>query len=221
MARNSNFLADSLNKARSQQAAYVLLCVGFAVLLISRGPASLLRRDIVSIVSAAAATLSFMQFRTLSAKAGRLSAGASAEKAVAKSLASLRIKHVLHSVDLSAGGDADHIVVGETLAVVETKTGRGYVRADGSKLYAGSKTLPGSPVSQAKNQARAVRKKTGVWATAVVCVTNMDNEPFRHQDVIVCSMRDLPETLRQVGGAIPEDMVSKVLSSLGVPNLRT
>jgi len=220
VARNSNFLADSLNKARSQQAAYVLLCVGFAVLLISRGPASLLRRDIVSIVSAAAATLSFMQFRTLSAKAGRLSAGASAEKAVAESLASLRIKHVLHSVDLSAGGDADHIILGPVCAVIETKYAKGNVTSVPGGLAASGRKLPRDPVSQARRQAAALRRVSGVWSEAVVCMTGMTNKPFKDGDVIVCSLKDLPGVIDTLSRPLSGGDADRVASLLGVPNLR-
>ena len=201
---------------------YVLTLLGSILALfvfVRRGPTKLLDKDLLSIALTGVVVVGTLRLKVITRSFWRLEAGASSEVQVGRLLERSKLGVILHGLDLGVGGDADHIVVGETLAVIETKTGRGHVRADGSKLYAGSKALPGSPVSQAKNQARAVRKKTGMWATAVVCVTGMNNEPFRHQDVIVCSMRDLPKTLRQVGGAIPDDIVPRVLSSLGVPNL--
>lgn len=203
---------------------YVLTLVGAVTslyLFVRRGPARLLDKDLLSILLLGIVIAGVLRLKVITRSFWRLEAGASSEVQVGRLLERSKLGVVLHGMELGAGGDADHIVIGETVAVVETKTGRGHVRADGSKLYAGFKMLPGSPVSQAKNQARALRKKTGVWATAVVCVTHMENEPFRHQDVVVCSMRDLPDTLRQVGGAVPEEVISRVLSSLGVPNLRT
>lgn len=203
---------------------YVLTLVGAVVslyLFVRRGPARLLDKDLLSILFLGVVIAGTLRLKVITRSFWRLEAGASSEVQVGRLLERSKLGVVLHGMELGAGGDADHIVIGETVAVVETKTGRGHVRADGSKLYAGTKMLPGSPVSQAKNQARALRKKTGVWATAVVCVTRMENEPFRHQDVVVCSMRDLPDTLRQVGGAVPDEVISRVLSSLGVPNLRT
>jgi len=220
VVKKSNFVTDSLKKARSQQAAYVLLCVGFSILLLSRGPASLLRRDVVSIVSAAAATLSFMQFRTLSAKAGRLSAGASAEKAVAKCLSSQRIKHVLHSVDLSAGGDADHIILGPVCAVIETKYAKGNVASVQGGLTAAGRRLPRDPVAQARRQAAALRRVSGVWSEAVVCMTGMTNRPFKDGDVVVCSLKDLPGVIDSLSRPLSGNEADRVASLLGVPNLR-
>jgi hypothetical protein len=121
--------------------------------------------------------------------------GARSERLVARALLGTNPYVLAHGVLLGAGGDADHIVIGPGLVVVETKTGYGRVRIANGKMVAGRREMPGDPVRQAKRQATTLGKRAGHHARAVVCVVNMDNRPFVHNDVTVCSMADLPGVL--------------------------
>lgn len=124
--------------------------------------------------------------------------GAASERRVAKVLRSLNPVALLHSVDLRAGGDADHLVLGPWLVTVETKTGAGPVRYTDGKLYVGARQLRGDPLAQCRRQARAARKDVGSFCDAIVCVVDMENKPFTHNHVTVCSLRDLPGEIRKL-----------------------
>lgn len=139
---------------------------------------------------------------------GRIAAGARSEVRVAETLADdERLGWVVHEVQL-AGGDADHVVVGPGVTVVETKTGRGpgeFVR-DGTSVNVavGGKPLKaegGSVVSQARRQAGLVGDvlaevgHTDVDVRIVVCVTDMSNGPLTLGDVTVCSVEDLADVV--------------------------
>jgi hypothetical protein len=127
---------------------------------------------------------------------------------------------VLHSVDLSAGGDADHIVLGPMCAVVETKYAKGVVKPVKGGLTASGKRIPRDPVSQARRQAAALRRVSGVWTEAVVCVTGMTNKPFVEGGVTVCSLDDLPRIVASMPAVLQGSDVDRVCASIGVPNLK-
>lgn len=126
------------------------------------------------------------------------SVGATSERRVARELRSLQPVALLHSVDLRAGGDADHLLLGPWLVTVETKTGAGMVRYTDGKLYVGTRPLKGDPLAQCRRQARAARSEVGSFCDAIVCVVDMENRPFTQNHVTVCSLRDLPGVIRSL-----------------------
>lgn len=220
MPKKSTFVSDSLSRLRRQQFAYVVLCASSALLLVMRGPASLLSRDPLAILLAFVAVFCYMRLRSLSARVGRMAAGASAEKDVAKVLSRAGIRHVLHSVDLSAGGDADHVLLGPVCAVVETKYAKGEVKTVSGGLSASGRKLPRNPVSQVRRQAAALRKVSGVWTEAIVCVTGMTNKPFKENDVTICSLGDLYAVISSLPKTLSTPDADRVAARLDVPNLK-
>jgi len=132
--------------------------------------------------------------RRYAAGSARAVRGAQGEAAVA---AVLRQKAavVVHGAMLGAGGDADHVLLGPALAVVETKSAIGVVQADERRLSVAGRLVPGNPVAQARRQAAAVSAATGRWCEAVVCVTGMRNGPLRVGSTTVCSLADLSTVL--------------------------
>ncbi len=143
--------------------------------------------------------------RTFWGRAAAAAVGARSERRVASVLARLHQTAVLHSVDLKAGGDSDHLLLGPKLVSVETKTGAGKVSYDGGKLYVGSKALRGDPVAQCRRQALAARDLLGTYCDAVVCVVDMTNSPFQVSSVVVCSLNDLSSVIGRFQDRIRPD----------------
>lgn len=132
------------------------------------------------------------------------SVGAASERRVARELRALKPVALLHSVDLRAGGDADHLLLGPWVATVETKTGAGLVRYTDGKLYVGNRPLKGDPLAQCRRQARAARDEVGSFCDAIVCVVDMENRPFTQNHVTVCSLRDLPGVVRSLATRVSD-----------------
>ena len=128
----------------------------------------------------------------------RAAVGAAAERRVGALLERVGAAVVVHGALLGGGGDADHVVAGPCLAAVETKSGRGRLQVDGARVAVGGKVLPRDPVGQARRQAAAVRKLTGVWCAAIVCVADADGAPVESGGVTVCSATDLPAVLARL-----------------------
>jgi hypothetical protein len=124
--------------------------------------------------------------------------GMRSEKTVAAAILGAGPDVVVHGALLGAGGDCDHAVLGPVVAVVETKTGTGKVVVTKDGLRAGRRTLIGDPVAQARKQAAALGKKSGMWAEAVVCITEMTNDAFEVDGVVVCSPSELPMVLARM-----------------------
>jgi len=207
-----NYMAANPNQRAGQYADKLtndrlLKSLGFgaisavcALAVLYRGPLLIMSKDPVSLALFASAAV----FGSLSKKwmrsSKRAMRGADSERTVGKTLERAKLGHVIHGLDLGAGGDADHMLIGHVLAVVETKTGRGEVSYKDGSMSAGSRTIPGDPVRQAQRQAAAARRYTGQWANAIVCVPGMTNHPFRAGDgeTIVCSEKDLIAVLRSL-----------------------
>ena len=132
------------------------------------------------------------------------SVGATSERRVARELRALKPVALLHSVDLRAGGDADHLLLGPWVVTVETKTGTGPVRYTDGKLYVGNRPLKGDPLAQCRRQARAARDEVGSFCDAIVCVVDMENRPFTQNHVTVCSLRDLPGVIRSLSTRVSD-----------------
>lgn len=133
--------------------------------------------------------------RTRLVAASRASAGVRSEERVATVLARQPVGAVAHGFMLGAGGDCDHVVVGPALIAVETKTGHGTVTARDGAVFAGNHQLPRDPIAQVRRQATALHRLSGHHASAVLCVVDMANAPFRAGDVVVCSLADLPRVV--------------------------
>ena len=144
----------------------------------------------------------------------RYAIGAASERRVSRLLEASNVGYVLDSVDLGAGGDADHIVVGYGITVVETKTGTGVVRSDHAGMYVGDRKIKGDPVRQATRQAALVHDITGVWVEAVVCVVDMKNSPFADRGTTICSLADLPKVVSRNGKALDQVRVQHVVDAL-------
>jgi hypothetical protein len=128
----------------------------------------------------------------------KASIGARTERRVAKVIGHCGAGVVLNGALIGRGGDADHIVLGPPLAVIETKTGYGQVRVDQDRLLAGNRQIPGDPIAQVLRQARTLGQKANAYATPIVCVPDMTNAPFVTKRVTVCSLADLVNVLAAV-----------------------
>ena len=193
--RRSGGYAFHLSRvASAQRAALLLVALGGGAWAARLAPSA--RRDPVALLVVAAGIgtvlLGARRYHRISARA-RI--GGRSERRVEAVLRRLRPYGVANSLLLGAGGDADHVVVGPGLVVVETKTGRGAVHRVGTTLYAGRRAIPGDPISQALRQARAVSRIVGYPCDAVVCVVDATTPPFVARGATVCSLAHLPGVL--------------------------
>lgn len=117
--------------------------------------------------------------------------GVRSERRVVSRLARLGAHAVVNGAMLGAPGDADHVVIGPALVVVETKTGKGRARYGNGELHVGRRRVPGDPVAQVRRQASALARIAGRDPLAVVCVVDMTNGPLRVGDVAICALDDL------------------------------
>ena len=145
--------------------------------------------------------------------------GARSERRVARALRQLRPVALANSLLLGAGGDADHVVVGPWLCVVETKTGRGRVRWQGGHLVAGTRTIPGNPLAQARAQSTQVTRLTHEYCDAIVCVPDMTNPPFVQDGVTVCSLADLRRVVTALRPRLDSNDAARVFSHLQATDL--
>lgn len=136
--------------------------------------------------------------RTQVTRSEKAMVGMRSEVRVGKELSRCGASALVNGAMLGAGGDADHVVLGPVAVVVETKTGRGRVRMDGSSLVVGQRTLVGEPLEQARRQAKKLSGKLGVSVDAVVCVPDMEGPPKRLNGVTVCSLDDLVRTVQSM-----------------------
>lgn len=198
-----------------------LTSFGSSLLLLSRGVPALISLDPVAVLAATVAVIAALAAKQAWRSVSQAERGATSEVRVQRILERSRLGQVLSNVDLSAGGDADHIVVYGALVVVETKTGRGAVSYTPGALHAGGRKVPGDPVRQANRQAAAIRKATGHWTTAVVCVTDMSNAPFRHDETIICSASDLVSVLKALPPRLSPEQQADAVRALAPGSGRT
>lgn len=194
-------------QARLRAAALVLVATGAGLFGFTRSTA-LAAGGVAAMVPTfflAVAVALIAVARMYMGRAAAAAVGARSERRVASVLSRLRQTAVLHSVDLKAGGDADHLLLGPKLVSVETKTGGGKVSYDGGKLYVGAKALRGDPVAQCRRQALAARDLLGTYCDAVVCVVDMTNSPFQVSSVVVCSLNDLSSVVARFQDRIRPD----------------
>lgn len=187
--------ASHLVRQANLHAAAFGIGTGCALIVAALNLVATLRGELVGAmvvaVGLAFAALGRHQYSHWVIKARKAAVGARAERVVATALAGTGAAAVVHGALLGAGGDADHIVLGPWVVLVETKHGRGPVSVVGERLVVGGRKLPGDPVGQARRQAGALSHITGRTASAVVCVPGMEGPQFRHRGVTVCSAPDL------------------------------
>jgi hypothetical protein len=144
--------------------------------------------------------------------------GIRSEDRVARILARSGAAVVIHGANLATPGrergDVDHVVLGPVAATIETKTGRGVVRARGERVHVGRRLLPGRPLHQASVHARQLTRRIGVPATAVLCVVDMVGAPFNAGDVIVCSAADLAGVLGRLPRTIDPASASALAATI-------
>ena len=166
------------------------------------------------IVSGACAALAAMFYMDAS-RYGRLRAkaevGAVSELRVAEVINQCGAQTVLHGMLLGAGGDCDHVIAGNTLIALETKTGRGFVQYRDGHLIAGQRVLPGDPVAQARRQAAALGRIAHAHASAIVVVVDMTNDAFQAGDVLICSLRQLPSLIASAPRPTGPNELARVL----------
>jgi hypothetical protein len=193
LARNS-----ALSMAASSVAIIALIWSAFALHALSSPLSAHKGTLLICGIGIALAAITFHVSRIAHAKAA---IGANSEKRVAKVLSSLGANVLMNGTLIGAGGDADHILLGPPLIVIETKTGHGQVTYNdppNAKAYvtAGRRQIPGNPVSQVNRQAAALGRITHEYATAVVCIVDMENNPFTVGHTTICALRDLPRVLQ-------------------------
>lgn len=157
-----------------------------------------------AVIGVIAAVLMFLAARGSWLDVQRALVGARSEKRVAKALRRCGADVVVHGAVLGErSGDLDHAVIGPWLVAVETKTGYGVVQVDGQgKLWAGRRRIPKYPTDQVLGQSRLLSRAVGSQAAAVVCVVDMENAPFVHDGVTVCSVADLPAVVASMPAVI-------------------
>jgi hypothetical protein len=168
----------------------------------------------LTLVSLAAAALAVGVARHYFDSAAKAMRGVKAERVTAKALRNSRCSELVHGALIGAGGDADHIVLGPMLAVVETKSGAGVVQVKAGRVQVGARVLPGDPASQVRRQATSLGRIAGAWADAVVCVPGMINQPLHVDGVTICSARDLPGVIaglpHRVGGHLAASLAQRL-----------
>lgn len=145
------------------------------------------------LLAAAALLLLYSLFQASKEHAATTKArvGATNESRVARVLSKMGPTYLINSAMLGAGGDADHVLIGPCLAVVETKSGHGPLSVRGRSLVVGARPIPGDPVAQAKRQAAAMSKLAGVYCDAIVCVADTTTPPQIDRGVTICSLAQL------------------------------
>ncbi len=168
------------------------------------------------LVLGAAAVLSAVLARRASTAAQRASRGVVSERRVATALTRLRPTALYNNLLLGAGGDADHVVVGPWLAVVETKTGRGHVSCDEAGVRVGTRRIPGDPLAQVRRQADALSRRLNRHVTPILCVVDMYGPPQSVRGITVCSLGDLANVVRVTPALTVLDVerVCRALSTL-------
>lgn len=194
-------------------AAAAAALVGFAMLgpdrLFDGGPAGMAAAALLAAAAVGgwAARQQFDRFE-------KAWVGARSERRTAEALRRAPAHAVVHGAMLGAGGDADHVVVGPCLCVVETKSGAGRVRVEGGKLIAGRRQMRGDPVAQVLRQAAALRRVAGLTVESVVCVSDMTSPPFTVRGVWVCAPRDIAAVVSGLPARLGRDSALSLAAHL-------
>lgn len=146
----------------------------------------------------------------------RATVGLNSEKRVVREIKKTNSYALVNGAVLNdKTGDADHLILGPYCVVVETKTGHGLTRVQDGALYAGNRRIPKDPIKQANRQAMEAHRKTGIYTSAVVCVVDMTNPPFKAGNTWICSVKDLPRVLAQTPRVLDEKRAIELAKQLG------
>ena len=182
----------------------------WSVKALAHPPFDTLKIGVPLVVAALFAGLARSEF----IKRSKAAIGSRSERRVAKVVAKLGPDFLCNSLMIGAGGDADHTVLGPCVALIETKTGHGAIRVANGKLHAGQRTIPGDPLAQARRQAGAIAKITGVSCDAVVCIPDATSRPFVSGGVTICSLGDLPAVLRSLEDRLSPERAASIYRRL-------
>lgn len=144
----------------------------------------------------------------------RAMSGVRSERTVAKALRRCATVGVANGAMIGGGGDVDHIVLGPCCVAVETKTGRGEVTVTKNGLTAGGRRIKGDPVGQVTRQAASLRKITGVYAEAVVCISGMEGPPLHHRTATICGPGDLHKVIAGAPAVLDDATARHLMSTL-------
>lgn len=96
-------------------------------------------------------------------------------------------------------GDIDLIVVGDFIAVIETKNGKGVVsHSREGRLALNGKEMHRMPLVQSRKAAQSVSKVLGKNVSPILCITNLENSPSKIEGVNIVSANDLPMFLNSL-----------------------
>lgn len=215
-----DYIRYLMRKALAKAAAFYLGAAALVVIVIKSDVTTILEggpKTILLVAALIAAAVGAAQGKKAMKAYNRAKIGLKSEKRVAKALSQARVHAVVHGALLAdKGGDADHIIVGPSLAVIETKTGRGQVSINQNGFFVGSRKVPGNPVTQAKRQASNLSRLAKFQASAVVCVVDMQGAPFQYDGVWVCSLVSLPWVIDNLPKVVPDNKVNTVVDRLPV-----
>lgn len=221
MARSVAFGRPGSHPAMLARAELRRMC-GPAVALVASGVVTLVAFRwalssgswFVPAAAGAVAAGCYYQVSSVFSKWKRASVGARSERIVGRLAEGAGAAVVVHGAMLGAGGDADHVVLGPCVAVVEAKRGVGPLKVSGGKVMVGSRVLRGDPIEQASRQARALSNRVGVTASAVVCVEGATGSTVRVGEVFVCPASSLREVLRGLPRLMSAERARKVGETL-------
>lgn len=133
--------------------------------------------------------------------------GAKAERRVGTTLETNEsLFAVAHGQMVGGGGDIDHVVLGPSLAVVETKAGWGHlVILDDGTLQVDDHPIHGDPIKQVRRQAAALSDLLDHEVVAIVCVPAASNTPRNRDGVVVCNQSQLPGLLSRLPAIYDRD----------------
>lgn len=207
--RRSGAHARALARGAAYVRLFYLALSGLALYLgyhaITVKPLQVIDRPLLA-VAVILLSLSLFQASKERGRSVRARVGATNESRVARALLRMNFNNLANSAMLGVGGDADHVVMGPCLVVIETKTGRGPLSVRGRSLVVGARTIPGDPVSQAKRQAMAVGRIAEMFCDAVVCVPDATGPVRSDRGVTICSLAQLGQVLRALPARLsPQD----------------
>lgn len=147
---------------------------------------------------------------------GKARIGVKSETKVAKALEKSNAAQVLvNSAMLGAGGDADHVLLGPVVAVVETKTGFNKIRVKDGRVYSGSKEIAKGAVKQVNRQGdRLSQVLGGVPVQRVVCVADGKGKPFQASGVWFCNAESVSEVVRYGPSVLSNDRLGPAVNTV-------
>lgn len=170
------------------------LCAAPAVLLLVTASGAAARA--ASVCGTIAAAVCAWRYNDEKVAYLKARAGLRTEQRVARVVERCGAAFVLHGALLGErAGDADHVLLGPCVVVVESKSGRGRISYRDGVMHAGPRRLPRDPVRQVRVQRDLLAARAGCRVDAVVCVADSTSPARQYDGVWVCSLVDLPGVL--------------------------